>query len=164
VITRTVIQHEGEWFTDGTPDEWFAAHTLSANAGPGRDHRDLTDEQRAMVRLLTTKPPEGKFWLVQTNGYWHKLWTVGLYDGWVFWRPRVCVGTDGPIGGMHTHEGYHIEAVALGEPNDHPRAIYPWRIVRDADGHPAPTTTAAALLVEGCAACGGTGDAVEVGS
>jgi DnaJ-class molecular chaperone len=33
-----------------------------------------------------------------------------------------------------------------------------------ADGHPAPTTTAAALLVEGCAACGGTGDAVEVGS
>jgi DnaJ-class molecular chaperone len=32
-----------------------------------------------------------------------------------------------------------------------------------ADGHPAPTTTAAALLVESCAACGGTGDAVETG-
>jgi DnaJ-class molecular chaperone len=33
-----------------------------------------------------------------------------------------------------------------------------------ADGQPAPTTTAAALLVDGCATCGGTGDAVEVGS
>jgi hypothetical protein len=31
------------------------------------------------------------------------------------------------------------------------------------DGHPAPTTTAAALLVESCAACGGTGDAAETG-
>lgn len=127
--TRTVTVNEGEWTTDGTPDEWFAAHAVTMRDQGARCL--MTDAQREMVRQLTTAPPEGKFWLVRTSGYWHKMWCVGLYDGWVWWAPRVAVGTDGPISGMHTHEGYDIEAVALGE-YDPERKVFPfngWRMV-----------------------------------
>ena len=131
MYTRTVTEHEGEWFTDGTPDEWFAEHTKSANAGPGRDHRDLTDAQKDMIRRIAAPAPEGQFWVVCEGGYWHRLWTVGLYDGWVFWRKRVCIGTDGPISGMHTHEGYHLERVALAVNNPDPRAFRNWRFATE---------------------------------
>ena len=127
--TRTETVTEGEWFTDGTPDEWFVAHAAAMAQYDGRCL--MSDEQRAMVRRLATEPPEGKFWLVRTSGYWHKLWTVGLYDGWAFWRKRVCVGTDGPISGMHRHEGYDIEEVALGEPAD--RSVFPFNGWKRAD-------------------------------
>jgi hypothetical protein len=125
MISRTATVLEGEWFTDGTPDEWFAAHAESA----ARGHRDLTDEQRAMVRRLTETPTEGRFWIVRVDDFWHRLWTVGLYDGWVFWRPRLCLGTDGPIPGMHPHEGYNLSEIALGEPNTRPHGFYNWQFV-----------------------------------
>ena len=122
----------GEWFTDGTPDEWFAEHAKSAAWGGGSGHRDLTDEQKAWIRTLATTPPEGMFWLVNEGGYWHRLWTLGLYDGWVFWRKRVCLGTDGPISGEHVHEGYDLRGIALGE-YDPDRKVFPfngWKIAR----------------------------------
>ncbi len=124
--TRIVTEQEGEWFTDGTPAEWFAVHTASAARSDG--HRDLTDAQKDIVRLLVIPPPAGHFWVVQTNGgYWHRLWTVGLYDGWPFWRKRVCVGTDGPIPGMHEHSGYDLEACRLAVPNTEPHAFHDWK-------------------------------------
>lgn len=126
--TRTETVHEGEWFTDGTVDEWLAEHAKSAAWANGGGHRDLTPEQAEMIRKLATTPPQDRFWVVRVGDYWHRLWTVGLYDGWVFWRKRICLGTDGPISGMHHHEGYNLDAVALGM--DDPEGRWRnWKIV-----------------------------------
>ena len=118
MITSMVAQQEGEWFTDGTVDEWLAVHTASSAWGGGQGHMDLTPAQVAMVRALATEPPPGRFWLVQVSGYLHRLQVIGLYDGWVYWRKRIVLGTDGPIPVTHHHEAYNLEAAMLGEPDD----------------------------------------------
>lgn len=113
----------GEWFTDGTVDEWLAAHAVSGV-------RALTDAQVAILRQITEPAPAGLFWLVQTDReYWHRAECVGLYDGWVYWRPRIAVATDGPIPGWHTREGYELTGARLGRP-DYDRKCFPfngWR-------------------------------------
>lgn len=109
--THTLTVSEGEWFTDGTPDEWFAAHTAACRDG---SPRDLTDEQKAMVRILASEPPSGMMWLVCTYEVWHRLLAVGLYDGWVYWRPRLYVGFDGTLG-FEGAEGYELRNIAIGQ-------------------------------------------------
>lgn len=103
---RMVEERVGEWFTEGTVDEWLAVYD-------GRIQKP-SDEQIAMIRRLVTPPPAGQFWVVCVmGGYWHRLYDVGLYDGWVYWRKRIALSTDGPIPVAHTHEAYHLDAVAL---------------------------------------------------
>jgi len=114
VKTRTEIVNEGEWFTDGTPDEWFKAHAESAARGGGMGHNDLTDQQKAMVRILASEPPPGMMWLVVTYEVWHQFCQIGLYDGWVFWRPRVYVGFVGTLG-FEGAEGYSLRGVGVGQ-------------------------------------------------
>ena len=118
VETRTV--HVGEWFTDGTVDEWLAAHAACAEAP------SMTDARIAVLRQIVEPPPPGLFWLVSDDGdFWHRVECVGLYDGWPYWRPRIAVATDG----WHTREGYRLRAARLGRP-DPERKVFPfngWR-------------------------------------
>ena len=99
--------HEGEWFEDGTVDEWLAAHATSGAPA-------LTDKQVAMVRTLATPPPEGKMWLVYFDTVWQRAHTVGLYDGWVYWKPRICIGYGGTLG-FACEEAYHLRNIGIGE-------------------------------------------------
>lgn len=122
VETRTV--RVGEWFTDGTVDEWLAAHAACTEAP------SMTDARIAVLRQIVEPPPPGLFWLVSDDGdFWHRVECVGLYDGWPYWRPRIAVATDGPIPGWHTREGYRLRAARLGRP-DPERKVFPfngWR-------------------------------------
>jgi hypothetical protein len=70
------------------------------------------------------------------------------------WEALLTTEHPTPIPGLIAREGEGTAAQAGPLPDGYGTA----------DGHPAPLTTAAALLVDGCATCGGTGDAVEVGS
>ncbi len=129
MIERTVTTREGEWFTDGTAEEWLAEHTRTAGSG---SHRALTAEQADMVRKLATPPPEGQFWVVRESDYWHKLWRVGLYDGWVFWQKRIVLGTDGPLPVEHLHEAYHLREIALAVPCERVGVFgREWRLVEE---------------------------------
>lgn len=130
MIARQVTEYKGEWFTDGTVDDWLAEHAASVRDG---SPSPLTSAQARMVRKLATKPDDGRFWLVRTSGgYWHRLLRVGLYDGWPYWRKRLAVGTDGPIPGMHQHEASGIEAIGRGELSDGSVfPFYPWRLVEE---------------------------------
>ena len=130
MIARQVTEYEGEWFADGDVDGWLREHAASIRDG---SPRALSPGQVEMVRRLATTPDVGSFWLVRTDGYWHRLMVVGLYDGWPYWRKRIAVGTDGPIPGLHRHEAADIEAIAYGEPSD--GSVFPfykWKIVCEA--------------------------------
>ncbi len=124
MITRMVEQREGEWFTDGTADDWIAEHAALA-AGGGV--RALTPEQESMIRKLAGPPPEGEFWLIREGDYWHKLYRVGLYDGWAYWRKRMYLGTDGPLSCEHGHEAYNLRSVACGVQTTANVFGYKWR-------------------------------------
>jgi hypothetical protein len=109
--TRT--ERIGEWFDGGAPDEWLAVHA----AAPGL--RALDPVQADMIRRLASPPPDGCVWLVGDGDTLHQMITVGLYDGWPFWRKRIAVLRDGTLG-PEVAEAYNINSVVVGEPCDCP--------------------------------------------
>lgn len=118
----TITQREGEWFTDGTVDEWLVEHATSGA-------RALTDDQIGMIRRLREPLPDGQFWVVRESDFWHRLLVVGLYDGWVHWRKRIMLGTDGPLPVLHHHEAYHLREIAIGVHTERDRWTFleaPW--------------------------------------
>lgn len=109
MLERTVTVREGEWFTDGTADEWIAEHARLAGQ---HSHPALTPDQESMIRKLAGPPPVGDYWVIREDDYWHKLQRVGLYDGWVYWHKRIVLGTDGPLPVEHHHEAYRLRAIS----------------------------------------------------
>ena len=35
---------------------------------------------------------------VRTGDYWHNLLSVGMYDGWPYWKPMPAIMVKGPLG------------------------------------------------------------------
>jgi hypothetical protein len=126
--TYTEVRHEGEWFTDGAVSEWLQEHAQSGV-------RTLTDEQEAAVRKLATPLPDGRFYAVTSaSGYvFQRVLSVGLYDGWPYWRKRLAVYVKGPLGG-ETMEAYRLTHVFDTEPcrcppEKHYMMCDGWRVV-----------------------------------
>lgn len=109
MITRQVTECIGEWFTDGTVDEWLAEHELNGV-------KALTDKQIAMVRSLAEERTDGRFFAVSPSGFSaFRVARAGLYDGWPYWKKRICVGYVGPLAIIETMEAYSLDRIVLVE-------------------------------------------------
>lgn len=95
--TRTVIEREGEHLG---PVDW------SFDFSQGVSNTCCSDERKAerlsrYVELLwevERRHLRGEPLRVCTNGYWHPLILVGMYDGWPFWKPTPALCVRGPLG------------------------------------------------------------------
>jgi hypothetical protein len=53
------------------------------------------------VSILRQIEPEPHLWEVNVRGYWHPLYSVGMYDGWPFWKPTPAMLTGGVLCAEH---------------------------------------------------------------
>jgi hypothetical protein len=80
--TRTV--HIGEWLG---PIDWtydFAAHGWDRG---GAMNPDLIPERVANLRAVEAGLARGERWTVYAYGSHRKVISVGMYDGWPYWKP-----------------------------------------------------------------------------
>jgi hypothetical protein len=96
--TRTVIERIGELLG---PVDWsydFRSHfnTLCTNDA-GRD--EACEKAKERLRLISESP--GKY-RVSTYGGWPRIWqdivSVGMYDGWPYWKPTPFVCSHSTLG------------------------------------------------------------------
>lgn len=93
--TRTVTVREGEYLG---PVDWDYDF---ASAEDGRMNH--VDERVALFREMAGGVERGETWQATTDGGWprigwHQVLTVGMYDGWPYWRPVPSFCTCGPLG------------------------------------------------------------------
>lgn len=108
--TRTVLI--GEWLGD-VPEDWdfekFYAENLS-------QHKESHDRAVKLYKEMAAALKRGAtVWATQSGDFTHKVIGCGLYDGWVFWKPRPCYAYEGPIPAAHTDEYYNLRAIRIEE-------------------------------------------------
>lgn len=104
--TKTVTVLEGEWLEGGDLDSWLAAHAAA------RDVPQLTVEQVASLRRIMDACIAGRGVSAEFShsSVDFKILRVGVYDGWVYWRPRLCLLVEGTLG-CEVREGYDLGQV-----------------------------------------------------
>ena len=56
---------------------------------------EICDRRLEVLRKVEADPT---YWTVNTGGFWHPLLSVGMYDGWPFWKPTPALLIMGPMG------------------------------------------------------------------
>lgn len=108
--TRMVEEREGELLG---PVDW------SHNFRQHFDNYCSTNEQRdkrcaetvALLKRLTEMIAEGKRCRIQCYDFSHSVITVGMYDGWPYWKPTPAILVNSPIGGGDWKFFYDLTAV-----------------------------------------------------
>ena len=106
--TKTV--KVGEWLGD-VPEDWDYDEFYEENLG---QNKEMHDKAVALFKEMAEAVKQGKkVYATQSGGFTHEVYGCGLYDGWVFWKPRPCYSYKGPIPGAHTDEYYNLRAIKV---------------------------------------------------
>lgn len=57
--------------------------------------QEICDKATALLKKVEKRP---RSYLVNVDGYWRELYSVGMYDGWPYWSPTPALCTSGPFG------------------------------------------------------------------
>lgn len=112
--TETQTVRIGEWLG---PVDWsydFAAHGWD-RGGSGCNPARITD-WIALLRAVEEGLARSERWAVYEHGSEREVLSVGMYDGWPYWKPTPCyavrswMGGDrvfwnGPIGAYRIDQG-----------------------------------------------------------
>lgn len=101
--TETQTVRIGEWFFDGSVEDWLATHERSGV-------RPLTEKQIAFIHDITGPGGERGWGVERSSGVIHRIISVGLYDGWAYWCPRLCLLVAGTLG-VEVVEMYEVRYI-----------------------------------------------------
>ena len=107
--TRTV--RIGEWM-DTEPanvEHWLEVHAAGSLLRRDQRNPPLSDEQQGLVREIARRLAAGERVAVTVNQSTQELYRIGLYDGWVYWRERLCLLTGGTLG-AEVREAYNLRS------------------------------------------------------
>lgn len=109
--TYTVTKREGELL--GPIDWTFNFRGAFDNQCTSDANRDAACE-RAKARLKEVEDgmAAGKRYRVLVSEWWHTVYSVGMYDGWPFWKPYPSFRvSEDVLGGTTWEPFYNINAV-----------------------------------------------------
>ena len=95
--TWTVTEREGELLG---PVDWsfdFSQGVANMCSGPERKAERLQRYVELLWEVEQRHLKKEKLF-VCTNGFWHELLAVGMYDGWPYWKPTPALCVLGPLG------------------------------------------------------------------
>lgn len=109
----------GEWLGD-VPLDWNYNKFYQENLNHDKERHDKSVEYfKQMAQALK----EGKEVSATTSGgFFHHVYHCGLYDGWVFWKPRPCFCYKSTLG-TATEEYYNLQRITIKE-NNHDASVY----------------------------------------
>lgn len=59
--------------------------------------KSMCDKRVALLKQLADQP-DANWWVCSSGGYWHKMLSVGMYDGWPYWKPNPAICFNGTLG------------------------------------------------------------------
>lgn len=95
--TRTVVERIGEMLG---PVDWsfnFESHCWGPNKG-GTNPKVVESSKQVLRRICDEPDAEWEVLISHSDG-WHKLLSVGMYDGWPYWTPTPSIYTATWLGG-----------------------------------------------------------------
>lgn len=116
---RTVTVREGELLGPVDWDYNFRQH-FDSMCSPDYVKDKRCAEAVALLRNISDSPEGAR--IVTSGGYAYDVYSVGMYDGWPYWKPTPAVFRSGVLGPEWTffYEIHDVKRVAPQTAQSHP--------------------------------------------